>query len=459
MARDTAPTLPLPHHPRHGLRRMMPAGLLSRSLLIIVVPLFLVQAVTATVFYANHWERVTRRLANGLAGDVAMVSAFWSAHDTPVDRAWIADAAHSHLQLQLDHVPRAVLDAHAPQPSPNEAAAATLALALDGALGRPYRIDADSDPDYVVIAVQVADGLLELRADRKRLFGSTTYLVVAWGVGTSLLLFGIATVFMRNQVRPIRRLAAAADRFGKGRDVSRFKPEGATEVRQAGQAFLRMRERIQRQIDQRTEMLAGVSHDLRTPLTRLKLGLAMLGEANGPVAPDDLADLEGDLSEMERMLEGYLAFARGEGREPITETNLGALLEDVVDRFRRSHPSIDLHAEEDTAVPVRPHLLERCLSNLIGNAVRHGTHVAVRLGCRADGVEIVVDDDGPGIPADKREAVFGAFVRLEPSRNPATGGIGLGLTIARDGVRGMGGDVILEDSPLGGLRVRLSLPL
>jgi two-component system osmolarity sensor histidine kinase EnvZ len=318
---------------------------------------------------------------------------------------------------------------------------------------RPFQVDNRSFEREILIRVQLQDGLLELFVPRKRLFSSTTYIFVLWMVGTSMLLLGIATVFMRNQVRSVRKLAAAADSFGKGLDVPNFKPEGATEVRQAAMAFSLMRDRLKRQIQQRTEMLAGVSHDLRTPLTRMKLQLAMMADVEG------CAELQEDVAEMERMVEGYLAFARGEGGEKPVLTDLGELLEDVVGRYRRQGCEIDLHVEDKVALTLRPHALSRALSNLIGNALRYGGHVWVRAGRRPDAVEVVVDDDGPGIPAEKREQVFKPFHRLEHSRNVATGGVGLGLTIARDIVRSHGGDVVLEDSPLGGLRARVRLPL
>jgi two-component system osmolarity sensor histidine kinase EnvZ len=272
-------------------------------------------------------------------------------------------------------------------------------------------------------------------------------------VGSSLVLFAVATLFMRNQVRPIRRLAVAAKNFGKGRDVPGYHPSGASEVRQAADAFIEMRERIKRQIAQRTEMLAGVSHDLRTPLTRMKLQLEMLGWRPG------VEELKADVSEMERMVEGYLAFVRGEGAAPPEPHDISALLEQVVSGARKEGARIDLHAEDDLVVPVRFDSFKRCLGNLVSNAAHYGQHVQVRAGRREDAVEILVDDDGPGIPSDQREAVFRPFFRLDPSRNPETGGVGLGLTIARDVARGHGGELQLDDSPLGGLRARLRVPI
>ena len=268
-----------------------------------------------------------------------------------------------------------------------------------------------------------------------------------------MILFGVATVFMRNQVKPIRRLALAADSFGKGRDVPLFKPEGAKEVRQAASAFLAMRERMVRQISQRTEMLAGVSHDLRTPLTRMKLQLALLGDAEG------VDELKEDVAEMEYMLDGYLAFARGEGTETPRSEDLATILGGVVAQARRKGGMVELHTDGNLTVPLRPDAFKRSMTNLIDNAMRYGDHVSVHAGRLGEAIEITIDDDGPGIPEDKREEVFKPFYRLEGSRNPSTGGVGLGLTLARDAIRGHGGDISLGDSPDGGLRVRLRLPL
>ncbi|MEE8187565.1 MAG: ATP-binding protein, partial [Kiloniellales bacterium] len=328
-----------------------------------------------------------------------------------------------------------------------------LTHAMEGYVGRPFLIDARSLDEEVEIQVQMADGVLRVLASRERLFSSTTYIFIMWMVGSSIVLFVVAMLFMRNQVKPIRRLAQAAESFGKGQDVADFKPEGATEVRQAATAFIRMRDRIKRQVAQRTEILAGVSHDLRTPLTRMKLELAMLGDAG------ERANLEADVAEMERMVEGYLAFARGEGAEQPQPTEVADLLRDVVGQMRRDGQIIDLHVEEAMTVPLRRETMRRCLTNLIGNAQRYGEHVSVSAGPRDKMIEITIDDDGPGIPPDKRQEVFKPFYRLEPSRNPETGGVGLGLTIARDVVRNHGGDLTLEDAPGGGLRARVSLPV
>lgn len=432
-------------------KKILPRSLLGRSLLIIVTPLVLLQLVSAAIFFESHWDKVTLQLARGVAGDIAAVIGYLERYPYAPDREWLFEMAADHFHVFATIRP----DAGLPDipPSNDSLIEEMLGRALREYVGRSFVVDTHSLERHVVILVKTGEGVLEAVLPRKRLFSSTTYVFVTWMVGISLLLFGVATVFMRNQVKPIRRLAVAADNFGKGRDVPAFKPEGAREVRQAAVAFLAMQERIKRQIAQRTDMLSGVSHDLRTPLTRMKLQLALLEGVEG------VAELAEDIGEMERMLEGYLAFARGEGGELPKPTNLSRLLDEAVAQARRKRGVIDLHTEGEITLPLRPNAFKRCIANLIDNATRYAGHVSVRAGRRGDAIEITIDDDGPGIPASMREEVFRPFFRLDASRNPGTGGVGLGLSIARDIIRGHGGDIDLSDSPTGGLRARLSLPL
>ena len=450
-------TSPLPHplYPQGGpgpVRRFLPRSLLGRAVMIIVTPLILMQVISTWVFYDRHYDTITKRLAQGLAGDVAAVIFLLSRSDSDLEQRRLFQMARSTMQLDL------TLTAEATLLVPERSAASGIVEsrlhdALRERLRQPFVIDARSIDERVEILVQLPEGVLRVLVTDERLFTSTTYLFISWTIGSSILLFGIAVIFMRNQVKPIRRLARAAESFGKGQEVRDFKPEGATEVRQAAAAFINMRDRIKRQIQQRTEMLAGVSHDLRTPLTRMKLQLEMI-EDN-----PDARNLQSDVAEMEHMVEGYLAFARGEGRETPAPTDLGGLLRDVVDQMTRNSRAVDLHVEQDIVLPLRRDGMRRCLTNLVANAQRHGTHVAIRAGRRKNTVEVTVDDDGPGIPPERHEDVFKPFFRMERSRNPATGGIGLGLTIARDVARSHGGDVVLETAPGGGLRVRIWLPV
>ncbi|MCZ4281870.1 ATP-binding protein [Kiloniella laminariae] len=443
------------------LKRFLPRSLLGRSLLIIITPLLLVQAISVWVFYDRHYETVTKRLAQGLAGDISMAILLLEKTETPYEQAHIFRLMQktTDLSLTLHHDITLPPTAWTPDWS-------VLERRLDQAISEQmmknfdfihqYEIDTVSLADQVKIQIQLDSGVLLILVPSKRLFTSTTYLVILWMVGSSVITFGVAVIFMRNQVRPIQRLARAAESFGKGRDVKGFKPEGATEVRQASGAFIRMRSRIKRQVEQRTAMLAGVSHDLRTPLTRMKLQLAMAGQ------DEDIKNLQTDVIEMEQMINGYLAFARGEGREETVSCEITGLLRDLVDQLGQNNNPIDLHIEEDIVIQLRKESFKRAVSNLVTNAQRYAQHVMVcaRKRKSASGylLEITVDDDGPGIPPESRLDVLKPFFRLEQSRNQATGGVGLGLSIANDVISNHGGDLSLEDAPGGGLRARIILP-
>lgn len=442
----------------YNLERILPRSLLGRSILIIVTPLVLLQVVSAWVFYDSHWDTVTRRLAQAVAGDVAATitllphSSNLQQGGTDPDIDLLGIASNS-MKLGLTYNAGEILP-NDPTIMRQNLVDRQLASALRDRMNLPFLIDSRSLEKYVEIHVQLANGVLHVLVNRHRLFSSTTYVFFLWMVGTSIALLTIATQFMRGQVEPIKHLAKAADDFGKGRDVADFRPGGAVEVELAGRAFNLMRDRIRRQIAQRTEMLAGVSHDLRTPLTRMKLQLAMMGDA------PEIAELKNDVLDMERMIGAYLAFARGEGTEQSFPTDLIGIIDETVTNARREGAQIEVDvAEEQIILPLRRDAFRRALTNVIGNAHRYARHQRLSLKKSHGSVDIFVDDDGPGVPPERREDVFKPFFRLEESRNAETGGTGLGLTIARDILRSHGGDLILRESPLGGLRASLRLPL
>ena len=419
--------------------------------MIILTPLILLQVVSTWIFYDRHWDTITRRLAGAVAGEINMVIESMRQFPGKENEDRVLSTASS-MALRVAYKRGEILPNVAPEIG-SGILDRRLSKALDEQIKRPFHMDTWTYDGQVRIKVQLPNGVLDVFVSRERLFSSTTYIFVMWMVGTSMVLFAIASIFMRNQVRPIRRLAAAAAGFGKGRDVPDIKPEGATEIRTAAAAFNLMRERIQRSIVQRTEMLAGVSHDLRTPLTRMKLQLAMLGDG------EEIAALKADLAEMENMVEEYLAFARGEGTEAVVDADIRELLDDVVAGARREGASIDIDSDPALVVPVRPNAFRRCVTNLVANAMVHADHVAVRASRDGDAIEVTIDDDGPGIPSEEREEVFKPFYRLDSARNLDAGGTGLGLTIARDVMRGHGGDLRLEKAPAGGVRARLRLPV
>jgi two-component system osmolarity sensor histidine kinase EnvZ len=433
------------------IKKYLPRSLLGRSLLIIVIPLILLQVVSGLIFYESHWDKVSLRLARGVAGDIAAIVDLLYESPSSDGRDRVFNLAARNFNITGTLKLNAIISNK--MPVGRTLMESMLIRALGEAIQKPFQIDTNSLERHVIVEIQLQQGILKVVTSRKRLFSSTTYVFVLWMVGTSLLLFSIATIFMRNQVKPIRRLAAAAEDFGKGREGTNFKMEGASEVRLAAHAFLIMRERILRQVSERTKMLAGVSHDLRTPLTRMKLQIALLSEQAG------VEDLKGDVDEMELMLEGYLAFARGEGAEVPQLANLSSLLGEVVIQFRRNRGKVDFHSEGQISLHIRPNAFKRGITNLIDNAIRYADHVSVRAGQRGDHINIIIDDNGPGIPEDQRDNAFKPFHRLEGSRNPSTGGVGLGLTITRDVIRSHGGSILLQESPLGGLRVFLRLPI
>lgn len=440
-----------------ALRRLVPRGLLGRALLIILVPLVVVQVVALFLFYGSHLDVISRRLAAGVAGDVAMVVELLARNPRQEDRGWIFREAAWRLDLSLALEAQATLG-----PSANRSASLPLlpleedlAAAMRERVGLPFDTDWQSDPRSVIIRVQLPDGVLHVEAARKRLFSGTLYLFVIWVVGSSLLVFVVAGLFMKNQVRAVRRLAEAAEAFGRGRDIGPMKPEGAAEARQAAIAFNAMQGRIRRFVESRTEMLAGISHDLRTPLTRLRLGLAMLPET----AQEDAQGMTQDVEEMERLIAAYLAFARGEGLEQAQPTDLVDLVGEVAAKARRDGAQVDVAAEAQSLVmPLRADALRRCLGNLLDNARRHAGRIAVGVarvprGEAGTWAQVTVDDDGPGLAPEKREEAFRPFATF------SSGGTGLGLAIARDIARAHGGDIVLEASPLGGLRARVRLPV
>ena len=432
------------------LKRRAPTSLFGRSLLIIVLPIFVMQVAVTWFFFDSYWQRVNSHLTEGLAGEVAWVLQDYQDDPTPAGLKRLSDRAEQSLDLSI------ILQPNRGLPKVRHPALLGIDRAMTQALSdridAPFWFDTTRYPGYVDIRVKVKQGVLRIIAPRDRAFAVQGYIFLFWLALATLLLTAVAVLFIRNQVRAIERLADAADAFGRGADVA-FKPYGAKEVRQAGQSFLAMKNRIQRHVDQRTTLLASVSHDLRTPLTRLKLELA-LAEPGGRVEA-----MKRDVSEMEHMIDEYLAFARGEGGEALERVDLAPLLGEVSEGAMRAGAEVQVDADAGLAATARPNALKRALSNLVMNAAAHGEHV--ELAARrtpAGGVEIIIDDDGPGIPPERFEEAFTPFGRLDEARNQNEKGVGLGLAIARDVARGHGGEVTLARSPLGGLRAVLRLP-
>ena len=434
------------------IKRWLPTSLFGRSLLIIVLPIALMQLAVTWIFFDAHWQTVTSRLADGLAGDIAWAVESYRDDPRPEVLARIAERAERSMSLSIVLME----DAPLPQQQPSSLFAAldrSLDKALSEKLDAPYWYDTIRFPAYVDIRVEAPGGVLRIIAPRDRAYATQGHIFIFWMALATLLLTAIAILFIRNQVRAIERLADAAETFGKGGDVDDFKPYGAKEVRQAAQAFIAMKNRIQRHIDQRTAMLASVSHDLRTPLTRLNLELALAEPSKRVEA------MKADLSEMEHMIDEYLAFARGEGGEAVQPVTLWKLVQAVGADAARAGAKVEVDADPHLQLSLRPNAMRRALSNLVMNAAAHADRIEIAVKATpAGGVEIIIDDDGPGIPPEQFEEAFKPFNRLDESRNQNEKGVGLGLAIARDVARGHGGDLTLDQAPLGGLRAVLRLP-
>jgi two-component system osmolarity sensor histidine kinase EnvZ len=436
-------------------RMLLPRGLFGRSLIIIVAPMVVLQGIVTYAFFVRHYDIVSRRMAHGVAGDIAFLTNIEESYPTGKARANLLDMAARSLGYQISLLPGEKLNLPYRHTSTDLKNAMSAVFA--NRLGAAYPFTSRQVVNYTDLRVQVKDGVLRIMVPREQLVASNADIFILWMVGSSLVLIALAIMFLRNQVKPIERLALAADAFGKGRAVPDFKPYGALEVRRAAQAFLTMRERIERYVQQRTEMLAGVSHDLKTPLTRLRLHLAMMG---GDV---ETAPLLEDVGEMEHMLDEYLDFARGDGGEDAQAADLGDVVQEAAVAAASARGAkgdrLSVEAPSGIRLAVKRNALKRCATNLIDNALKHGKHVAVGLVRNGHVVEILVDDDGPGIPEARREEAFRPFHRLDEGRNLQSGGVGLGLAIARDIARAHGGDLTLDRSAMGGLRAAIRLPV
>jgi len=442
-------------HPFRVIKRLLPHRLFGRSLIIVIAPVLILQLIVALVFFDRHYRIVTATLTRSVADEIGYMVTLENRLPLGAERDRERESVARIFGLPATFLPGEELGPTVTEPAtPLDR---QLLFVLDEQIPQAASFNSGFFEDSVDVRVQVNDGVLQLLVPRARIEAANARIFVFWMLGSSLVLIAVAVLFLRNQVKPIERLARAAEEFGKGRNMPGFKPRGATEVRRAAHAFIQMRERIDRHVQQRTDMLAGVSHDLRTPLTRLRLQLAMLPEDS------DHEALTADVAEMEHMIEEYLDFARGEGGEDPQPTDIAVLLEDAAQDCTRARKvpteTVRMSVEDGPAVMVKRNALRRCLINLIENALKYGTHVEIALVRQTRAIEIYVDDDGPGIAEEDREAAFRPFYRLDEARNLQSGGVGLGLAIARDIARAHGGDVRLGISALGGLCAVVRIPV
>ncbi|GAB4577195.1 MAG: ATP-binding protein [Roseibium sp.] len=431
--------------------RIMPKGLYTRTFLIIVAPIVILQSVLVFVFMERHYQLVSQRMSEAVVRDIAAMVYVLENYPQDVEYSKVEELASRALGMSMSVTPLEPLPPPAPKPF-FDVIDQELSKAISQRIGKPFWIDTVGRSRFVEIRIQLENSILRIFTRRSQTYASNSHIFLVWMFSTSAVLVIIALLFLRNQIRPIVRLANAAEAFGRGRPVENFRASGAREVRRASLAFIDMRRRIERQIEQRTTMLAGVSHDLRTILTRLRLQLALLGST-----PESEA-MRKDIDEMSHMLEDYLAFARGDGDEDIQKTDIALLLEELEEEGEISGSNVSARFAGPSEAEVRRLSMKRCLSNLVTNGSKYGSRVEVS-GRITDGwLTITVDDDGPGIPEDQRDMAFRAFHRLDQARNMDETGSGLGLAIARDIARSHGGDLTLEDSPLGGLRARVRIP-
>lgn len=434
--------------------KFLPRTLFFRTMLLIFIPLITVQVVSVVVFFDGSWKRMGRRLSENLVSDMnaVMILVDKNPQNLPEIQKLSADNFEINFVFHSNKTKYQVM---------RKASKGNRMIIgyLEEALKKAFPNDVTDiylgkgDKDLVVF-VDTDKGLFQFETSRKKIFSSSIFMFVVWMAGTSILLFLVAVLFLRIQVRSIAELAQVAEDFGKGIDNKNFKPYGSSEVRKAAIAFIKMKERIQRQISERTQMLAGVSHDLRTPLTRMKLQVTMMPDG------EDKKDFLSDIDEMEKMLDGYLSFVSGEGGEKSSFVDMNEMILSIINKFRNKKALIRYSTNDQvSAIQGREQALKRALTNIISNAFRYGKTIAVKLESNDKKLNVIVEDDGPGIPKEKREDVFKAFYRLENSRNKETGGVGLGLSIAKDVITSHGGTIELGDSSLGGLKVLITIPL
>ena len=434
------------------LRDITPKSLFGRMLAIILVPIILVQIISVSIFYERHWDWVSRHMSKNLAKDLGLLIDELGNEPSKDQRALSAIRARQYFDIIFYWLEGGILQ-------PNQAIQPefkNFRNSLEARIKEPFYLSSLENSTQFYVDIQLGNGIVRMHIDNKRLFVPTGITFIMWSVGASVILFSIAIIFLRGQVRPILRLANAARQIGFGRDVENFNIEGATEVRIAGRAFQAMRHRINKQISERTSLLAGVSHDLKTPLTRMRLQLAVM-----EIQDETKVEFEQELKELEQMIDGYLEFARNDREEQMVDASLFKLLQQAVKSSDPSGKKINILVPDDNIpiFPIQVQSIRRALINLLTNAIRYAGKANAQIQIFDDHSEIIIDDNGPGIPRDKRDEVILPFTRLENSRNSKTGGTGLGLSIAKNSALNHGGELILEDSPLGGLRVRLLLPL
>ena len=424
---------------------ILPKGLYSRSLLIIIVPVVVLQGILTFVFLDRHWQLVTRKLSSAVASEIA----------TFVDVApslglkKVIELSKKFYDAEVNYIPNQKLINNLPKPI--NLVENTLSKELSKTITGNFWVDAHTYEKRVIVQIEEKEGIYEFTIPRRNVYATNSHIFLVWMVISSLLLVSVAVIFMRQQIKPIEKLSKAAQQFGLGKKMENFKPSGATEVRRAAEAYLKMQERIERFIEQRTLMLAGVSHDLRTPLTRLKLQLEMLS--------DDKTNTEllSDVNEMQKMLENYLDFAEDVTREKAVKTDLKQMIKEIINSESIENKVIEFNVKNDKPIffECRAIAMKRCITNLLNNACSYGDDIRVALEKKKDVIDISIEDNGPGIDKTDYDKAIKPFIRLDSSRNQNIPGSGLGLSISQDITSNHGGKLIMSRSNLGGLKVQL----
>ncbi|MBJ64955.1 MAG: two-component sensor histidine kinase [Rhodobiaceae bacterium] len=429
------------------LKKFMPEGLYSRSLLIIIIPIVILQGILTFVFLDRHWQLVTRKLSSAVASEITTFIDI----EPILGIERITKLSDRLYDVDVKFFPNQKLVNNLPEPV--NLVENTLGKELSKILKNNFWIDAHTYEKRVIVQIEKLNGVYEFTIPRRNVYATNSHIFLVWMVISSLLLVSVAVMFMRQQIKPIEKLSKAAQQFGLGMKMEDFKPSGASEVREAAEAYLKMQERIERFIEQRTLMLAGVSHDLRTPLTRLKLQIEMLS--------DDKTNKEllSDVNEMQKMLETYLDFAEDVTREKASKIDLELMIREIIKSDKRDNKKINFNKK---STPIffecRSIAMKRCITNLINNAGSYGNEVLVSLDENKDGIIISVEDDGPGIKKEDYDQAIKPFIRLDTSRNQNIPGSGLGLSISQDITSNHGGKMSMSESSLGGLKVSLNFP-
>ena len=430
------------------IKEFLPKTLLGRSILILLTPLIILQIIVTLIFYNRHWDTITRHRTINFAGDIALLVESFQKFKSPEDKSWFLNDASNKLHIQSKFKLDKKIDIFNYPSNPTVLEKHLIDALLP--LKKFFRVEVHDKKKLIKIFVQVDNGVLEFKTNKKRIYSSTTYIFILWMIGSSIILFIVALIFLRNQIKPIRRLAIVVDRFGKGKDVKNFKPSGAKEIRRAAIAFQIMKERIENSILQRNKMFSSISHDIRTILTRMRFEIEKI-----PL--NKRIEFQKDLNEMEGIVKEYLDYAKVENKEKRKNVNITKLIKKIINRYKRKN--INFEEKNNVIISIRENSFKRCVNNILSNSIKFANNIDIHFKEKENNLKIIIDYDGPGIPRIERNKVFQPFYQLDDSRNRNKGGVGLGMTIALDITLSHGGEITLEDSKLGGLRVIISLPV